>query len=415
MTRESSITSFRGVSVLLCCLIAGFGMPLWAAKQPKDEPEAYRYTYDYLFMIDALIRSERYQKAREELDSLLDRVKQKPNETALVRQAYGYLSIGLNDYKAAIDHFLFAIDSGALPENIKHGLRYTLAQLLYQEGRSKEGLVQLDKWLAQEKQPHPQSRVLQARLYHALNRWKKAVKALKIAISEVDQPNESWYQMLVGIYLEKERLKQAAPILQKMVKLFPDKAQYWQQLAGVLLHLGRDSQATAMLSLAAEKGLLKEESLLRLARLTISQNRPMDAAELLQSKLVSREIKHSSENLSLLVDAWLLARDQQQALVVLEQLATIDNSGKPQLRAGRVLMESEQWKAAAAQLKRGIKLSDKPSFDDWMILGNANYRNQKHAAAKSAFEAARLLAGNTKQRELADSWLEYLTPHDQVQ
>ncbi|MES9939650.1 MAG: tetratricopeptide repeat protein [Candidatus Thiodiazotropha sp. 6PLUC2] len=379
-----------------------------ADELPKDAAGAERYTYDYLFMIDALIRNEKYQQAKVELDALLERVKQKPDETALARQAYGYLSIGLKDYKSAIDHFLFAVESGALPPQVTLNLRYTLAQLLYQEERYKAGLKQLQAWFEQTKKPSPESRVLLASLYYALKQYRKAIKPLKVAIKQSDSPRESWYQMLVGLYFETKQYKQSVPVLQVMVKKYSGKALYWQQLSDVLLQLGREQKAVAVLSLAAEKNLVDEDGLIRLAKLYLQLNSPLDAAELLTNRLEIGEIKTDKSSLNLLVDAWLLARDQQRALKVLQRLAEIDKSGKPQLRKGRLLMELEQWQAARSSLEQGIKLSAKPSFDDWILLGSSHYRLDSPEAARSAFESALSVAKSEKSQQLAQRWIDYL-------
>lgn len=375
---------------------------------PKDAAEADRYTYDYLYMIDVLIRNEKYQRAKVELDALLVRVKEKPDEIALTRQAYGYLSIGLKDYKSAIEHFQFAVESGALPPQVTLSLRYTLAQLLYQEERYKAGLQQLKIWFVKRDKPSPESRVLLASLYYALKQYRKAIKPLKLAIKQSDSPRESWYQMLVGLYFETKQYKQSVPVLQVMVKKYSDKALYWQQLSDVLLQLGREQKAIAVLSLAAEKNLVDEDGLMRLAKLYLQLNSPLDAAELLEARLESNDIKTDKDSLNLLVDARLLARDQQRALKVLKRLAEIDRSGKPQLRMGRLLMELEQWQAATTQLEQGIKLSKKPAFDDWVLLGSALYRLEKPEAAREAFESALSVSKNEKSEKLAQKWIEYL-------
>ncbi len=92
-----------------------FCSPLTLAEH-KDEADvaASEFTYDYLFLVEALIRHERYPEARKELDGLLRRVEEK-YEKALVHQTYGYVSIGLDDYPGAIGHFQQAIKSAALP------------------------------------------------------------------------------------------------------------------------------------------------------------------------------------------------------------------------------------------------------------------------------------------------------------
>jgi tetratricopeptide (TPR) repeat protein len=394
------------IGIGLCLLLGSSASS--AEELPKDAADAKRYTYDYLFMIDALIRNGKYRRAQSELDALLERVKQNPDETALSRQAYGYLSIGLKDYPAAIEHFLFAVNSGALPPAVSLNLRYTLAQLLYQEARYKAGLAQLERWLELTEKPTPQSRVLQASFYYALKKYRKAITALKLAIKQSDSPQESWYQMLVGLYFETKQYKQSVPVLETLVKKYPAKALYWQQLSDVLLQLGREQKAVAVLSLAASKKLVDESGLIRLAKLYLQLNNPLDAAELLKDGIQRGEIKSNKASLSLLADAWLLAREPQQGILVLRQLAEIDKSGKPQLRMGRLLMEQEQWQTALKQLELGINLTRKPAFEDWLLLGSCHYQLENRAAALSAFASALKLAGKPQQTELAQRWIDYL-------
>ena len=409
MNKGIQTISRLGLKIILLMLFIPAALSA-SDELPKDAAEADRYTYDYLYMIDVLIRNEKYQRAKVELDALLVRVKEKPDEFALTRQAYGYLSIGLKDYKSAIEHFQFAVDSGALPPQVTLSLRYTLAQLLYQEERYKAGLQQLKIWFEKRDKPSPESRVLLASLYYALKQYRKAIKPLKLAIKQSDSPRESWYQMLVGLYFETKQYKQSVPVLQVMVKKYSDKALYWQQLSDVLLQLGREQKAIAVLSLAAEKNLVDEDGLMRLAKLYLQLNSPLDAAELLEARLESSDIKTDKDSLNLLVDARLLARDQQRALKVLKRLAEIDRSGKPQLRMGRLLMELEQWQAATTQLEQGIKRSKKPAFDDWVLLGSALYRLEKPEAAREAFESALSVSKSEKSQKLAQRWIEYLEP-----
>ncbi|MCG7902770.1 MAG: transposase [Candidatus Thiodiazotropha weberae] len=395
------------------CLGVGLSLllytPLHATEAlPKDAADAKRYTYDYLFMIDALIRNEKYQRARIELDALLERVKQNPDETALTRQAYGYLSIGLKDYPSAIDHFLFAVESGALPTGVSLNLRYTLAQLMYQEERYKAGLAQLQSWFEQSEKPTPQARVLLASFYYALKKYSQAISALKLAIKQSDSPQESWYQMLVGLYFETRQYKPSVPVLRILVNKYPAKAQYWQQLSDVLLQLGREQQAVAVLSLAASRKLVDESGLIRLAKLYLQLNNPLDAAELLSGGIQRGDIRRRKESLTLLVDAWLLAREPEQGIKVLKQLSEIDKSGKPQLRMGRLLMEQEQWQEAQQQLELGIKLTRKPTFEDWLLLGSTHYRLADSTAAHAAFKSALKLADKPQQSELAQRWIDYL-------
>ncbi|MET0090185.1 MAG: tetratricopeptide repeat protein [Candidatus Thiodiazotropha sp.] len=394
----------RLVLILLC----GFSAAAYADSLPKDEVQAERYTYDYLFMIDALIRHKKYDRAQLELDALLERVRDNPQDTALAWQAYGYLHIGRNDFAAAIRDFKMALEAGTLPETVAQGLRYTLAQLLYTESRFAEGLSQLELWKQKTDSIPPQAEVLTARFHYALEAWQAAYDALQRAISKSPDPQEPWYQMWVGICFEQNWLKRSIPILREMLQRFPDKAAYWQQLANVHLQLGQVHQAVTVLHLAEAGDLLDEAGLLRLIRLQMQDHSPYNAARLLENLLEQGKLKQSSEHLKLLADAWLLAREPDQALSALQRQASIDSSGEAQLRAGRILFEQEQWKNAADMLESGLRLSDSDRFEDWLLLGNAHSRLQQWEEARSAVSAAIPLARDKAQRTLANDWVTYL-------
>ena len=392
------------VSLLLMLLLLS---PLAAEAADEREYAAAQFTYDYLFLVEALIRHERYPEAREELDGLLGRVED-DYEKALVHQTYGYVAIGLNDYPGAIGHFQRAIDSGALPSAISHNLRYTTAQLHLQEARPGAALKLLERWFADEQDPPPESRVLLGQTYYALGQPRAAIRELKRAIAQATEVQESWYQLLVGIYLESERLKPAAELLKKMLGLFPQKKIYWQQYAAVLMLLERYRDATAVLALAAEKGVLQQAGLVRLARLYLQQNLPLNAAELLSREMAAGQVDEDKKNLSLLADAWLLAREHDRALKVLEQLSAMDESGQADLRAGFLLMEQEQWRDAAEHLQRGLRRQAKPAAADWLQLGAVYVRLEEFEKARAAFQAALDSAQSSQHRQQAERWLAYL-------
>jgi tetratricopeptide (TPR) repeat protein len=392
------------VSILFC----GFNSFVYAESLPRDEDQAQRYTYDYLFMIDALIRHEKYDRAQRELDALLERVRDNPQDTALAWQAYGYLHIGRNDFAAAISAFTLALETGTLPESVTQGLRYTLAQLLYAESRYAEGLKQLELWKQKTDPIPPQAEVLAARFHYALKAWQAAYDALQRAIRSSPDPEESWYQMWVGICFEQNWLKRSIPILRQMLERFPDRSSYWQQLANVHLQLGQVHQAVTVMQLAQAADLLDEAGVLKLVRLQMQDQTPYQAARLLETLLETGKLKETPEHLKLLADAWLLAREPGQALSALQRQSRIDTSGEAQLRAGRILFEQERWSQAAEMLKAGLGLNDPDRFEDWLLLGNACSRLQQWDEARSAVASAIPLAGNDEQRTLINDWIAYL-------
>ena len=381
----------------LGCQVAGGASP----------PKLSRYTYQQLHQVEGLLDQERYQEAEKRLEALRKRV-ETGYERALVEQTQGYVALGLNDEAAALEHFRGALAEGGLPERVAQELRYARAQLLLRQGRAKAARAQLEEWFAREAQPNPESRVLLGQIHAELGQWRAAADQLQQAIAQASRPAESWYQLLLAAYLEEQRLKPAARLLRRLVRRFPRDPTYWRQYASVLMQLKRHRQAATVLALANDQGLLRQPDLLTLARLYLQINAPLNAARLLERALAKGRIEARHQPLELLADAWILAREPAKAIRVLERLAAIDPSGRPQLRAGALLMEQEQWRAAAAKLKEGLRLQARPAAGDWLRLGSVYLRLGEEGKAGKAFRQAAKRAVSKRERELARRWLDYL-------
>jgi len=213
--------------------------------------------------------------------------------------------------------------------------------------------------------------------------------------------------LLISFYLEQKKYQQAIPVYETLIKRYPLKKDYWQQLSELYLRINNPQKALAVLKLAEKQGMLtSEQELLRLANLYLYTNIPEQAAQLLQQKLNSGVIPASVKNWNKLADSWILAQEYTQAIKALNYLVKLDQAnGEYQFRIGRLYMEQGDWSRALSAFERaqGKKLPDQGH--NWLLLGICAYYDKHPDKAKMAFERAKQF---NKYNEQASAWLDEL-------
>jgi tetratricopeptide (TPR) repeat protein len=74
---------------------------------------------------------------------------------------------------------------------------------------------------------------------------KEALQYLETALKKNYTPSESDIQKIVAVYLELGNIQGVVPVIEKLVKLVPDNAQYWASLATAYVRVGRTKDAIA--------------------------------------------------------------------------------------------------------------------------------------------------------------------------
>lgn len=364
-------------------------------------------THEQLTEIHALIEESRYDQALSRLQTLRERVQDNPYETAVVHQTMGFAHNGLEQYGQAAQRFIDAVESGALPSEVAHRLRYNIVQLLAQTGNFDQAITYLERWLADEREPSIEAHKLAAGIYYQANNNAKVIEHARIVISRSSRPDESIYQLLLSSYFEEKRYSDAAGLLQRMLTLFPDRNEYWRQLAGTYQLMNQDKKALAVNELAYNKGLLNEEERLQLARQYLHLQAPYRAARLLERELERNGISRNARNLELLADSYYLARELPAAARALGEAAELSGQGNLFYRHGQLLIHVEKWQEALSSLQRAVASNDLENQGEaYLLLGIAADRADETGLAMEAFREARK---HSRTREQAERWL------DQVQ
>ena len=398
------------LNINLCLRLLLPVMLLLAGTQPlpaadKDKYPLSEQVQKSLVSARGMLEKQDYRQAENTLNDLLQK-DINPYEGALVNQLLGYVYHAEGKHDQAITAFRKALADNLLPQNIMHDLQYILAQLLAQEGHDREALDPLLSWFRSEKEPKAEAHLLAATIYYKLQDYRNLTDHMEQAIRMTARPERSWYEMLLAGYYQGGDFAHAAGVLEHMIALYPDQRDYWMQLAGIYQKAQQPGKTLAVLELALRGGYLDESGIMEVVRLYLSQHMPHQAAVLLQEQMNKGTIQHTRDNIDLLAESWLQAREYERAAASFTELAKLTGDPSVYYRLGYVYFTQEKWEDARNALETSVKAggpADKP--DAYLLLGISAYHTNEMTMATRAFNRA-LTHESTRQQ--AQWWLNKL-------
>lgn len=307
-------------------------------------------TYKSLSAVHKLMDKQQYTSALKQLTALQDEVNGKTYEQAVVLQTLGYVYSSLEKYTKAIQAFKASLALDALPAQVTHNLRYSLAQLYMVTEQYEKAIQFLEAWFKTAESPPAEAHVLAASAYYHLGRYSQAIPHIMAAIELAKAPQEAWYQLHFAARLELKQYPQAAQVLETLISHFPEKEQYWKQLGAVYLEMNKEHRALAVEALVARMEPLEGKRLIQLSNLYRYLHIPYKAAQVLQQGLRDKTIQIDSKHWESLGNAWLAAREWERAVAAFKEAGRLGQDGKMALRRGQVLIELQDWKQAEEAL-----------------------------------------------------------------
>ena len=364
-------------------------------------------TYKRLDRIHKLMDKENYTEAQSKLEKLQQSVKNRPYEKAMVMQTLGYLYSSINKSDKAIESFKACLNLKVMPEQASQNIRLNMTQLYMEIDKNSQALEMYKLWLKNESNASASAHILGGTLYANLKDYKNAIHHIKTALSISKKPREPWYQLLLAIYFETKNHTDAAVLLEKMVARFPEKKNYWLQLSGTYFTLKKDKQALSVSQLAYSKELLQtEKEIINLVRLYLYMSLPMQAATLLEQNITNNRIVENKDNLLLLSDSFLQARESESASEYLLKAAKLSNDTQLMLKLADIQANTDNWKAVIETLDTLNISKLKNPGKTHLLKGIAYYEQDKHADAIKSFRQASL---DSNSRKNAQQWLKLVT------
>ena len=381
------------------------------ADEKNNEYLLTRGTYNLLNEVRSAMEEENYKIVIQKLNSHLERNGINAYDAAVVHQTLGYAYNGLNNYALSIASFVRAAAANSLPDKVTHELNYIIAQTLVHTEKYIKGLSYLDKWFEQESSPLPEAHLLAATAYYQINKFNQLIPHAIYAIEKSDAPQQSWYELLLAGYYETSMYNDAALLLETMISNYPDNDSYWSQLATVYQQNKQEEKGLALLSLAYEKGILKDDAIIQLAQTYLYLQMPLKSAIILETELNKGQIEPSKANIELLSDSWLHAHEPEQAAILLNRFAEDFDDASLHYKLGHIYFELEDWNNAKNVLESVVSKDDLDKLRDiqanaWLLLGISSYQQKEYLRSTQALTKA---LGFKETRDQAEWWLEQIT------
>ncbi|GAW86923.1 conserved hypothetical protein [Bathymodiolus platifrons methanotrophic gill symbiont] len=389
------------ISISLCILSPSLSA---AEKSTAISP----WLYKQLSKAEGFIGKQAYPQARQKLQKILPDLDKNSYEQAITLRTLASVYALENQYKKAAKLLEQALATGALTEQQQQEALLNLGQLYMATEQYQKAVDKLAPWLKQHPETkNTQVRVLLANAYAQLKQYRKAIPYIEYVIKHSKRPKESWLQLNLALYYELENYSVAAGVLRRLITQYPNKKNYWQQLASIYQQLQQHRNALTIKHLAYKKGFIGSESdILQLFNLFLYNNQPYQAALLLSKELDIQNVKQTSTNWELLANAWTNAREYKHAINALEKASTLHEKGDLYLQLGRIHVEQELWQAAITAINEALKKGSlKHTGEAYILLGMSYYESGHLKPAQKAFNNAQR---HPKTKKSAGQWLNYI-------
>ena len=354
-----------------------------------------------------------FVRARQVLDRAIARDDLNEYEQATIWQIYAYLFAEQEDYAGATRAYENAIrvsnpnEGLGLPAAAITQLKYNLGQLYMVQERYRDSIRILEEWRREAETVPAYGLILLSNAYFQVEEYRTAIPIVIQAIDMEPEPKEQWYQLLLAAYLELEDYPKGGELLEVMVGLFPTVDTYFTQLAAIYGELNRDDEAFAMWQLAFKQGFLDQErELVRLARLLMFNDTPIEAAQVMEKGFADGVVERTDENLEILANAYFNSREYERAIPPLTEAANASDEGELSIRLGQAHLQAENWRLSESALEQGLRKGElKDPGNAWMLLGIAEFNGGKISEAIGSFQQAVKFEDSKRN---AERWLRFV-------
>jgi hypothetical protein len=376
--------------VLAAAAVAGFASDAQAQEELEEDRTVEQrreatqsmdeLVYKRLSAVHEDLGEDRLDEALKGLVTL-EKMNLNDYELALVHQTYGFVFLRQDKQQMAIDRFEQCLALDALPNLAQQGMLYSLAGL-----------------------------------YAANQKFLKAIETMRVwfqyyirkAIEVSEKPEENWYLLELSIYFEKSRFRDAVRVVRTMLEFWPDKVKYWEILLGAYLELDDQKAALDAMMVAYARGLLDTEALIKpVVQLNMALEIPYTAGSILERETAAGNMEASKENLDILLQAWLGAREFEKAVATIDRLAPLNDDGQYYMQKAGILNELGDWQgvvdAATQALEAGL---DEPAKAH-ILVGIANSELGRFQKSVEAFRRARQI-GDKSDKQAANAWIDFI-------
>lgn len=392
-------------------------------------------TYQALNDIQTLLTEEKFSEVEEGLKDLEENLT--PGfGLALTYQIHAQLYLTQENSQQALVYFNKALELEAMKAVQAVSLATNVAQLYLADGQLDEAVAVLQtRVVAAEKEKEGSTNAMAfitlASAFQLQQEYPSSIIWLKRGIERAKQPRENWLQMLMAAHYQLKQYPEAIVVLDQLIVLNEQKEEYWLQQASLHQMLNQPKEALKVLQLANIRNVLvKEDGLIILVQLLITQGVPERAGRILLELLEQEKIELTEDNWKLLASAWLQGRERKQAInafikaaefsllqpkesSVIKESVKKDTlkrklaAAKLYYRSAQLQFDESDFSGAVANFAKArvLGLQGRKVGLSLLMQGNAYFELEKYVNAKVYFSKALKEASSTNS---AKAWLDYM-------
>ena len=416
------------LSILMLSFISSLG--LMSSNAHAANQSLSPKTYQALNDIQALLTDSKFAEVEEGLKDLEENLS--PGfGLALTYQIHAQLFLAQGNSKQALSYFNKALALDAMKAGQAVSLATNVAQLYLADSQVDEAITVLQGRIeAAEKEKvnstNSMAFITLGSAFQLQQNFKNAIIWLRQGIERSKQPRENWLQMLMAAHYQIKQYPEAITVLDQLIAMNETKEEYWLQQASLHQMLNKPKDALKVLQLANVRNILiKEDGLIILVQLLITEGVPERAGRILQDLIEKKKIEITEDNWKLLASAWLQSRERKQAIDAFidaaefslqtannslkesDQITGKQEAAKLYYRSAQLQFDESEFDAAASSFAkaRELGLTGKKVGLSLLMQGNAYFELEEYQNAKVYFSKALEEPSSTNS---AKAWLDYM-------
>ncbi|MCK7592446.1 tetratricopeptide repeat protein [Pseudomarimonas salicorniae] len=312
-----------------------------------------------------------------------------PYEKSLASQIIAVSYIDRDDYDSAVTYFEKALQENGLPNDSHYQIMYQIAQLHMSDERYDQALAYLDRFFTETRSEKAEALAIKGNILYRLERFPEAIDTLSKAIAATEEPQSSWYQLLMAAYADTEQFDKAGEVAEQLLQKDPNDKALIRNLASIYINADLNDKALVLLEGAKAKGLLTEERDYRqLYQLYHFAEKEPQAIATIQEGLDKGILKPSLEVYRTMAEANYFSENIPAAIEAYKKAAAFAQDGEISLNLARVLYEEARWNEAKASAKEALAKGIRRPGDAHIVLGGAELELGNRAAAIAAYREA---------------------------
>jgi len=374
---------FRRSLAVLAALLAGAAA---LAQQPERNYSLSEKASAELGKVQPLLTAKNIAGALAVIEAVIPQVDPNSYDMAILQQVKAQIYLQNNELAKAIEPLerCLTLSNARTPTffdtKATTEFNYYLAALYFQEASNTKDAALIrryyDKaeqyiatWVKLVPKPTPEGLSFYASLLYQRAvqddsnidqaRLRKAMEQSDAGLRLSTHPRDSFYQLKLACLLQLQHNKEAAEVLELLVKQKPDNKTYWQQLAALYLNTGQDVRSILTMERAQAAGHLNTpKDNFNLVGIYFNIGQYEKAAEMLEKGLRNGSIDNEPKNWELLSFSYQQLRREYKAIEALGQAAKIfPDQGQFEYLAAQLYYSLEKpeeaFNHAAAAVRKG--------------------------------------------------------------